>query len=142
MSVSTSLKQLAESLQQEADSVLSEAEYDPKLFSLIADIVAGSITRLEKASEQLEGVDPAVTEETLETIAYLAASLDESDDKLLQKKASLLDELLVTISAPKNSVAQAKAQSEKELNRLREEYRAKTREDLNNTRTRSELRDE
>ena len=54
MSVSTSLKLLADNLQKGADAVLSEAEHDPTLFALVADVVAGSIARLEKAAEQLE----------------------------------------------------------------------------------------
>lgn len=130
MSVSKSLKKLAESLEQNADSVLAEAEGDPALFAAVAEVVANSVLHLERAAEKFRGTEPEVSVETLETIAQLASALDESDDEKLQKKAELLDELLVTISAPKNAVTQAKARNEKELNRLREEYRAKAREDL------------
>lgn len=134
MTVSESLKQLAETLQEDADRVLAEAEHNPALFVLVADVIAGSVARIEKAAEQLKSIEPTITTDTLDTIAQLAAALDDSNDSSLQKKASLLDELLVTISSPKNALAESKAKGEDEINRLREEYRAKTRDDLYNDR--------
>jgi len=125
MSISQNLKKLADLLQEEADTVLAEAEHDPKLFELVTLIVAGSVARLEKAAEEIEDIEPKVTPEALETVALLASALDDSDDEQLRKSASLLDDLLVGICAPKNAVAQAKASTEDEINRLREEYRAK-----------------
>ena len=130
MSVSEGLKLLAQKVEEESDAILAEAEHDPVLFGLTLDIIAGTIHRLAEASKDLEGKDLVVTTDTLDTIAYLAGVLDESEDEVLRKKASMLDELLVTISSPKSVIAQARQQTEDELNKLRAKYRSKTREDI------------
>jgi hypothetical protein len=139
MSVSNGLRELARQLQANADAVLEEAEKSQPLFDLVTDVVANAVVHLEKAAAAIEDREPVVTGELLDTIAYLANALDETGDAVLQKKASLLDELLVTISAPKSAVAQARRQSEDELARLREKYRDQNREEIYKTRTRSAL---
>ncbi len=139
MSVSNGLRELAQQLQKNADAVLEEAEKSQPLFELVTEAVANAVFHLEKIADAIEDREPVVTSELLETITYLANALDETGDEILQKKASLLDELLVTISAPKNSVAQAHQQSEDELNRLRDKYREQNREEIYKTRTRSAL---
>ena len=130
MSVTEGLKELAGKLQKDADNILAKAEHSPALFNLVTDVIAGAIYRLEKAAEDIADKEPVVVPETLEAIAFMADALDDTDDDVLRKRASLLDELLLTIATPKNAVAQARQQSEDELNKLRDKYRAQTREDV------------
>jgi hypothetical protein len=137
MAVSQGLKELAKKLQLEADAVIAEAEHSPALFGLVLETIASAAMHLEKVGSALESVEPVVTTEVLETVASLAQALDETGDDELIKRASLLDELLVTISAPKNAVAQAKADTEDEINKLRAKYRGEQGEDLYHKRTQS-----
>lgn len=55
-------------------------------------------------------------------IAEIAGELDKSKDPQLQKYASVLDEILITISAPKNALALMKAAEDAEIDKLREKY--------------------
>lgn len=87
----------------------------------------------------LENVDKKIKVNNIDKIAKIASDLDEFGDEDLQKCASVLDELLLTIAAPKDARAQVKQQSEDELNRLREEYRAKKREQLYHDKTSKEF---
>jgi hypothetical protein len=133
MNLADKLRRFAKKLETEADEVLAEAQdSNPQAFEQIVSAVAMSSAVLEKTADSLEedGQAATISIRLVEQLAATAEALDQSEDPALQKQASVLDELLVTLSAPKGAVAQAKKANEDELNRLREEYRTKAREDL------------
>lgn len=100
---------------------------------------------LQEYAAQIDGVlfDLALNKNSfvnsVDRLTKIASDLDDYDDEDLNKCASVLDELLLTIAAPKNVVAQSKQQTEDELNRLREEYRAKKRDQLYHEKTSNEF---
>ena len=62
-------------------------------------------------------------DDDLDNAAKLASVLDNSGDDKLQKIASVLDEILLTIGAPKGAVQNIKSAEEAEIEKLREKYR-------------------
>ncbi len=72
----------------------------------------------------------ALNVESLEEMVILANEFDKSGDPLLQKQASVLDEILLTIGAPKGIIAAYKKAEEDEIDKLRAKYRTETREKL------------
>ena len=139
MTVANGLRKLAQQLQDEADLVLEEAESSQPLFELVADVIASAVVHLEKTADVIEDKEPMITSEIIETVAVLADALDQTGDELLQKKASQLDALLMTMSARKEAIAEARHQSDAELARLRDKYRSQNKDEIYNTRTRSHL---
>tara|TARA_Y100000310_G_C20497810_1_gene722417 strand:- start:144 stop:902 length:759 start_codon:yes stop_codon:yes gene_type:complete len=63
----------------------------------------------------------------LEELAEVAAQFDDSDDPFLQKQAAVIDQLLINF-AQRGLRAEAESADEKELAKLRAEYRAKASE--------------
>src|SRR5690606_21493283 len=63
-----------------------------------------------------------ITAESLDGLVDLATAFDASDNALLKKQASLIDELLVTISAPPNAVAQKKAEMNNEIDSFKKKF--------------------
>ena len=127
--ISIDLKILANKLEQEADSILAKAEKNPEQFQKVAEAVALASCILERTAKEFEGYQDGITEEKIDEIAALATSFDESGDEFLMKQASVLDELLMTIAAPKNVVAQANKVTEDEIARLSEKYRSQKRDE-------------
>lgn len=143
MNLSEKLRRLAAKLQEEADPILAEAEDSEPTFELVLQAVASSTVSLEEAADLLDkaGVSNLMSVSDIEGLRDWATELDGSGDPALQKKASVLDELLLTLAAPKNAVAQIKANTEDELRRLRDKYRNQRREELYSG-PREELRDQ
>lgn len=80
--------------------------------------------------EDVSSFDPEDEKKELDlaSVADLATQLDASEDPELQKQASVLDELLMTLAAPKDAKEKFELAQEAEINRLREKYRAQDRE--------------
>lgn len=70
-----------------------------------------------------------LTPEALEEIVAIAAEFDASGDHLLQKQASVLDEILLTIAAPKGLKAAAAEAEDKRIESLKKQY-SETKENL------------
>jgi len=64
----------------------------------------------------------------LELLTSFANELDSTGDPELIKEASVLDELLLTLSAPKDAKKVFKAAEQKEIERLREKYKEEARD--------------
>lgn len=95
--------------------VASELEKDSDL-SKYADSIDNVLELLGKKEFDLNN--------DLENTANLAMAFDNSGDDGLEKIASVLDEILLTIGAPKESNYTFKAAEEAELEKLRTKYRA------------------
>ena len=64
-----------------------------------------------------------MTAEKLDELAAVAAAFDESGDELLMKQAGVIDELLLTIAAPKNALAIGKQKEDDRLEQLKKKYK-------------------
>lgn len=141
-------KNLESDYQQLVESSLDESTEDEKLLSkmnMAMGRIVGFLMRLSDIADEYkkditaietEGEPLSSASKTLEALTSIANKLDRSEDLEMQKCASVLDEILLTLCAPKSAVAQANAKTEEEINRLRAKYRDQHREKLYNTRTR------
>lgn len=68
--------------------------------------------------------------EAIEKLAQLATSLDESDNEELQKQASVLDELLLTIAASPDEVKNLKERQDRSIDEIKKKYNS-VNEELN-----------
>ena len=128
MSVSLELRSLINQFEKMADHVIAKAaRTNPEALQNYVSAVAGASLMLEKAANSTDG---QITEDMLDELVLLAETLDQNADPRIRKQATVLDELLLTLAAPKNSVVQAKIANEDEINRLREKYRTSQREDV------------
>lgn len=132
--VSFSLAKCAEVLRETAHDILKLEGHDfdgeaLEEMALVASELDGDVD-FSKYSNSIDNVlDLLGKKESdisadLENIVNLAAAFDESGDPELGKKASVLDEILLTIGAPKGENYTFKAAEEAELTKLREKYRA------------------
>ena len=131
MAISMDLRVLASKLEKSSDDLLVKASTKgPEVLERVATAVAAASTLLEGVAKDMEdNATFQITPQQLDEIAALASAFDESDDPLLKKQASVLDELLLSIAAPKNAIAQAKKATEDEINRLRSERRRSRKEE-------------
>jgi hypothetical protein len=131
MAVSMDLRVLARKLEKSSDELLiSASTKSPEVFQKVATAVAAASTLLEGVADDMDNnASFEITPQQLDEIAALASAFDESDDPLLKKQASVLDELLLSIAAPKNALAISRKATEDEINRLRDERRKTRREE-------------
>jgi hypothetical protein len=117
------LEGLVEILSSPDSEFMKEAEelLDSDVLVQFAAMINGAANSIVDAKRLVEDVE-GVTETDIDELAALAQSLDESNDPILRKQASAIDELLITIGAnPKAQGAFKKAQDE-EIEKLRAKY--------------------
>ena len=131
MAISMDLRVLARKLEKSSDDILvSASKKNPDVFQKVATAIAAASTLLEGVADDMDNhASFEITPQQLDEIAALASAFDESGDDLLKKQASVLDELLLSIAAPKNALATARKVTEDEINRLRAERRKSTGEE-------------
>jgi adenylate kinase family enzyme len=131
MSISMDLRVLAKKLEQNSDELLSKAsDKGLKVFDKVVTAIAASSSLLESVADDMDNnAEFSISEQQLDDLAAIATAFDQSNIPALKKQASVLDELLLSIAAPKNLVAKIKQANEDEVNRLRENYRTKRREE-------------
>lgn len=107
------------------------AEADEKCMQVVAESCVLAAELLRKAADEVDVLEPptesVITPESIAETAALATALDESGDPQLQKMASVLDELLLTIAAP--PLAERKAAAGDRAEELNKKYHG-TREKL------------
>ena len=107
------------------------AEADEKCMQVVAESCVLAAELLRKAADEVDVLEPPteslITPESIAETAALATALDESGDPQLQKMASVLDELLLTVAAP--PVAERRAAANDRAEELRKKYQG-TREQL------------
>lgn len=100
------------------------AEADEKCMQVVAESCVLAAELLRKAADEVDVLEPAeeskITPESIAETAALATALDESGDPQLQKMASVLDELLLTLAAP--PLADRKAAANDRAEELRKKY--------------------
>lgn len=125
MSVDTKIKLLAVAswLENPSNDLLSEVK-DEDLDTVAASLVFASMA-LKNAAENISE-ESEITPEKLDDLAALADVLDLTEDEFLKKQASVLDELLLTIAAPKNAIAEFKEREKQRLEDMKARYDLKS----------------
>jgi hypothetical protein len=109
------------------------AEGDEKCMQVVAESCVLAAELLRTAADEVDVLEPPteslITPESIAETAALATALDQSGDPALQKMASVIDELLLTVAAPPGAVAEKRAAENQRLEELRKKYQ-KPRETL------------
>jgi hypothetical protein len=126
MRTSELLNAIAAYLESSNNEALLLAEGDPETLKMVAESCVEAAAILRKTADQVDVLEPAepsaITSETVEGLAMLAGALDASGDAELKKQASVIDELLLSIAAPKNALAIRKDLLDARLVDLRKKY--------------------
>lgn len=131
------LDSLAASLLDSENEILVWAEEmdDQKVLDMAAMTLVKAAKALEdvrrladkKFDFEMEVEAESISPVDVEALAALAQEFDSSGDEFLQKEAAVIDQLLINF-AQRGLKAKAESEAEKELARLRSEYRAKERD--------------
>jgi hypothetical protein len=126
MRISEMLNAMAAWLESPNNEALLLAEEDENCLKVVAESCVLAAALLKKAAEEVDVLEPAepskITPEAVDQLANLAAAFDASGDEELKKTASVLDELLLTIAAPPNALAQKQADDDYRIDELRKKY--------------------
>lgn len=126
MRISELLLAMAKDLENPENEALLLAEYDENCLNVVASSCVQAAFILRAAAEKVDALEPAadskITQDAIDDLGALSASLDSSGDVELMKQASVLDELLLTIAANPTLFAQAKEAENYRLEELRKKY--------------------
>lgn len=116
---------IAKWLEAQDNELLVEAS-EEHLDSLALSLVQASDI-LKEVAEEIKATEPStptlITSESLEEMAAIAASFDESGDPLLEKQAAVLDEILMTLSTPKDYHFNFKKAEDDKIDILKKKYK-------------------
>jgi hypothetical protein len=124
MRTSELLLQLADNLDSGDNSVLVRASEDERMVDIVANALVSAAAILRTAAEEVGDFGPDISEEDLEEMAVIAEEFDKSNDPLLQKQASVLDEILLSVSSDRLAIERFKQAQTAETERLRSKYRS------------------
>lgn len=126
MKLSEKLLTIASWLESDENELLQDAEKNDESLETVASCMVKVSEELKKCAEEvstLEIDESNLTPEKLDEMAAVAEAFAESDDELLKKQASVLDEILLTLATPKNAVLNAKLAEEKKIDELKKKYK-------------------
>lgn len=123
MKLSEKLLLVANWLEDSENDILVNAEYDEKCLNAVASAFIKAAEAIKECSEEVKELEPSVTPEFLEEMAAVAQAFDESDDNLLKKQASVLDEILITLAAPKDYLNNFNKGEDDRLEQLKKKYK-------------------
>lgn len=126
MRISELLTAMANWLESPNNEALLLSEGDDACLKVVASSCVEAAEALKRAAAQVDEMEPAtpsaITPEAIDGLAVLADALDASGDVELKKQASVIDELLLTIAAPKNALAERKDLLDARLVDLKKKY--------------------
>lgn len=126
MRISELLNAMASWLEDPNNEAILLAEYDEDCLKVVAQSCVEAAITLKKAAEEVDLIEPLedskITSDSVEELANLASVLDSSQDPELMKQAAVLDELLLTIAAPPNALAERKDLQDQRLVELKKKY--------------------
>ena len=126
MRVSELLIAMANWLESPENEALLLAEYDEQCLDVVADTCASAASILRLGAAQANLIEPAeeinLTPEKLDHLNQIITAFDSSGDADLQKTASVMDELLRTISSPPDWVRNHKQAQADRLDVLKRDY--------------------
>lgn len=126
MNLSDKILVVAKWLESAENELLQEATEEN--LDKVALAFIGAADALKDVAEEIKESQPVsieapvITPEKLEELAAVAAAFDESGDELLQKQANVLDEILLTLSAPKDYAFNFKKAEDYQLEELKKKY--------------------
>jgi hypothetical protein len=116
---------VAKWLESQDNELLMEAS-EEHLDSLALSLVQASDV-LKEVAEEIKATEPVtpslITPESLEEMAAVAAAFDKSGDPLLEKQAAVIDEILMTLSTPKDYTFNFKKAEEDKIDTLKKKYK-------------------
>ena len=126
MKTSDMLITIANWLESPNNEAILLSEQDDDCLNIVANSCVEAATALRKAAEQVEIIEPTeesnITPESLDGLAEIATAFDQSNDPMLKKQASLIDELLLTIAASPKILSDKKAAEDQRILDLRNKY--------------------
>lgn len=126
MRIAELLTSIANWLESPENEALLLAETDENCMKVVSESCVLAAALLKSAAEEVDTLEPPepskLTPDSIEGLADLAAALDSSGDPALRKQASVLDELLLSISAPPGAYKAAKAAEDYRLEELKKKY--------------------
>jgi hypothetical protein len=125
MKLSDKLLLVAGWLESAENDLLVSAEGNEGCLQTVAAALVQAAEMIYVGAEEVEKIEPkseGLTAEKLDEMAAVALAFDESGDELLQKQASVLDDILLTLAAPKNAVAEAKKVADDRIEQLKKNY--------------------
>jgi hypothetical protein len=126
MRVSELLTAIATWLESYDNEALLLAEYDDKCLEIVAKSCIQAAEVLKQGAIAAEQVEPAeepkLTPEALDHLNQVITAFDQSGDADLQKTATLMDELLLSIAAPPDWVNKYRAKEDNHIETLKKLY--------------------
>jgi len=113
---------LASWLENPDNEILNSVEDNDQVLNKVAESLVLAAEELRKGASELEQMEQGLAPSDLDEVAQLATAFDNSGDPDLLKIASVLDEILLTIGAPKDAVAQFKKAEEDKIEELKKKY--------------------
>jgi hypothetical protein len=133
MRVSEFLIAIATWLESSDNEALMLAEYNEPTLQAVAKSCVAAATILRQGAVEAEQIEPAappvLTPEALDHLNMVISALDKSPNLDLQKSASVIDELLLTIAAPPKWAEKFSQMQDTRLEVLKEQYQ-RTKRDL------------
>lgn len=130
MRIKDILQAMASWLESSDNAAVILSEYDDKCLEVVAKSCAEAAFILKQAAEEVDALEPeqesSLTEDSIDDLGALASVLDTSGDPDLMKQASVIDELLRTISAEKNIKQKLLAQSKETADKNKEKFKSVT----------------
>jgi hypothetical protein len=128
MRISELLQSMASWLEDPNNEAILLSEYNDDCLKIVASACIEAAANIKKAAEQVEAIEPQqvsqLDAESIENLAELATAFDFSGDESLKKQAAVIDELLLTIAAPKNYITDKQAADDTRLEDLKKKYNA------------------
>ncbi|MCZ2224509.1 MAG: hypothetical protein LC122_12870 [Chitinophagales bacterium] len=126
MRISELLYAVASWLEDPNNEALLLSEYNDECLEIVAKSCVQAAFILKNAAEKTDLIEPQeasnLTPESIKGLAEIATAFDLSGDPELQKQASVIDELLLTISASKDFINSKIAEDDR-INELKKKYK-------------------
>jgi len=134
MKTSELLNAIASWLENSENEAILLAEHNDDCLKVVAESCVQAATILRLAADHTdtleEDEESNITPENVEKLASIASAFDSSGDEDLIKQASLIDELLLTISSSKDAVRAKRAADNEKIELLKKKYNdSKTKQD-------------
>jgi hypothetical protein len=116
-------------LDNQDNDLLSQVDHDDDKLIEVASLLSAASELVKLAQDlALDDADEKIADGVLEDLVTVANSFDESGDEVLIKKASVLDELLLSVAADKKILLKNKIAATQKLRDLREKFKESQKE--------------
>lgn len=123
MKLSEKILLVASWLEDSENDLIVNAEGDEHSLTTVASALVKAAVALKEAATEVEKTEPTtLTPEKLDELAAVAQEFDASGDEYLMKQASVIDELLLTIAAPRGAAIQFRETQDDRIEQLKKKY--------------------